>query len=240
RGYIMAGTLGCVVIDNTDGERCILSNNHVLADCDSDTDSRANVGDPIVQPGTLDGGTCTTDVDRIATLKRWIQFNSTGDNLADAAIGDIIHDSDISDEIGCDLGRVQGIRELTEDDIDVLQVQKCGRTTCHTTGTVIDIDVTVNVEYGTGAVYRFIHAIFFTDMSDPGDSGSLILDMDMKAVGLLFAGSDTVTVANPIQTVLGQMNVAFPPPPALHCRIGGPDSRLVYCRIGGPFRRVYC
>jgi|GEM_PF-190956 len=248
-GYIMAGTLGCAVIDNTDGKRCILSNNHVLADCDSDTDSRANSGDPIVQPGTLDGGTCATSADRIATLKRWMPFKTTGDNLVDAAIGEIINDSDVSDEIGCDMGRVQGIRELTADDIDALQVQKCGRTTCHTTGTVMDIDVTVDVEYGTGATYRFVHQIFLTDMSDPGDSGSLILDMERKAVGLLFAGSDTVTVANPIQTVLDELNVEFPSPPELHCRVGGPDSTIhcitggpdtPQCFIGGPNREIHC
>ena len=80
---------------------------------------------------------------------------------------------------------MQGIRELTEDDNDVLQVQKCGRTTCYTTGTVMDIDVTVDVGYeseGGEVTYRFVHQIFLTDMSDSGDSGSLILDMDMKPV----------------------------------------------------------
>jgi hypothetical protein len=233
-GYIMAGTLGCVVIDNTDGERCILSNNHVLADVDTDTTSRASVGDPLVQPGTLDGGTCATTADRIATLKRWIPFTS-GNNLVDAAIGEIITDSDVSYQIGCDLGTIAGIRELTEDDVDVLQVQKCGRTTCYTTGTVMDIDVTALVGYergGTEETYRFVHQIFLTDMSDGGDSGSIILDMEMNAVGLLFAGSDTVTVASPIQTVFNELNVELPPPPDLHCRLGGPDRPL--CIIGGP------
>jgi hypothetical protein len=36
-----------------------------------------------------------------------------------------------------------------------------------------------------------------------GDSGSVIVDEGMRAVGLLFAGNDVdVTYANPIQTVL--------------------------------------
>ena len=238
-GYISAGTLGCVVIDRGDGSRCILSNNHVFADYDSDTASRANVGDPLVQPGTLDGGTCTTAADRIATLKRWVPFNSTGDNLVDAALGELINGTDVSDEIGCDIGRVQGIRELTADDIDTLQVQKCGRTTCYTTGTVTDIDVTVNVGYeveGVENVYRFVHQILTTAMSTSGDSGSLILDMNEKAVALLFAGSDAVTVGTPIQTVLDELNLEFPTPP-IHCMIGGPD-RL--CRVGGPGSGMHC
>jgi V8-like Glu-specific endopeptidase len=33
-------------------------------------------------------------------------------------------------------------------------------------------------------------------MSQPGDSGSIVLSEDNKCVGLLFAGSETVTMAN--------------------------------------------
>jgi hypothetical protein len=250
----MAGTLGCVVIDKTDGKRCILSNNHVLADMDSDTETRASVGDPIVQQGTLDGGSCATD--KIATLKRWIPFQTAGDNLVDGAIGEITLDSDVSNEIGCDIGLVNGIRDLITDDIDTLQVQKCGRTTCYTTGTVIDIDATIDVNYeiltDTGIdvrSFRFIHQILTTNMSTSGDSGSLIMDMDRRAVGLLFAGSDVITVASPIQTVFDELNIEFPIPEVhcyiggpdreLHCRIGGPDMEL-HCRIGGPDREIHC
>ena len=238
-GYIMAGTLGCVGIDKSDGKRCILSNNHVIADKDSNIDSRANVGDTIVQPGTLDGGSCAGNADRIATLKRWIPFNSAGNNLVDAGIGEIITGTDVSNEIGCDIGLPNGVRELTAGDIDTLEVQKCGRTTCHTTGTVTDIDVTVNVGYElltpTGIVprsYQFIHQIFTTYMSTSGDSGSLIMDMDNKAVGLLFAGSSTVTVANPIQTVFDELNIELPRP-TIHCIPGGPFNTRI-CVIGGP------
>lgn len=245
-GYIMAGTLGCVVVDKSDGKRCILSNNHVIADKDSDTDSRANVGDAIVQPGTLDTGTCAGNADRIATLKRWIPFMSAGNNLVDAGIGEIINGSDVNNAIGCDIGSVNGIRELVAADVNILEVQKCGRTTCHTTGTVTDIDVTVDVGYElltpTGIVprtYRFIHQIFTTDMSTSGDSGSLILTMDKKAVGLLFAGSSTVTVASPIQTVFDELNVEFPIS-VIHCYSGGPIGPPV-CLAGGPddWRRCF-
>jgi hypothetical protein len=252
-GYIMTGTLGCVVIDNTDGQRCVLSNNHVYADKDSDTETRAHVGDTLVQPGTMHGGSCTTD--QIATLKRWIPFQTAGDNLVDAAIGDIITDSDVSNEIGCGIGLVNAIRELTSNDINTLQVQKCGQTTCYTTGTVIDIDATVDVGYevltNSGIdhrTYRFIHQILTTDMSDSGDSGSLIVDMNSKAVGLLFAGSNVITVANPIQTVFDELDVEFPKP-TIHCFPGGPDKTLhcrvgpdaiPHCRIGGPDLDIHC
>ena len=39
-------------------------------------------------------------------------------------------------------------------------------------------------------------------MSSSGDSGSAILDMERRAVGLLFAGSEHVTIFTPLQRVL--------------------------------------
>lgn len=78
---VTAGTLGVVVRDRSTGERLILSNNHVLANSNS-----ANPGDPILQPGSADGGTVTAD--QIGTLTRFqpIFFQQTpappGCNLA--------------------------------------------------------------------------------------------------------------------------------------------------------------
>lgn len=243
-GYIMAGTLGVALIDKTDGREVLLSNNHVLANHDTDTETRASAGDPVVQPGTLDGGSCTTD--QIGTLKRWIPFNLSGDNQVDAAIADLNDESDaVECQIGCDIGKVDGYRALGEGDLNI-QVQKCGRTTGYLTGTVIDVDATVNVSYEvlttSGVVVRtitFVNQILTTAMSESGDSGSLVLDMGKKAVGLLFAGSSTVTVANRIEVVLDLLNLEFCPPPDLHCIIGGPD-REIHCIMGGPDRRVHC
>jgi hypothetical protein len=254
-GYISAGTLGLALIDKIDGKEVLLSNNHVIANLDTDTENRANAGDPIVQPGTLDGGSCSTD--RIGTLKRWIPFTLTGDNLIDAAVADLDNEVDALEcQVGCDIGRVEGYRPLGEGDLNI-QVQKCGRTTGYTTGTVIDVDATVNVSYevltATGIIVRtltFNNQIITTDMSDSGDSGSLILDMQKKAVGLLFAGSNTATIANRIEVVLDVLNLELCPSPDLHCRIGGPDRRIrcllggpdteIHCVIGGPDRKIQC
>ncbi|MBP6979282.1 MAG: hypothetical protein KBB71_13320 [Lentimicrobiaceae bacterium] len=263
-GYIMAGTMGCKVVDKSDGKYCVLSNNHVFADMDNDGQTRAHAGDTIIQPGSLDGGTCAGGADTIGTLKRWIPFLVHGDNRVDAAIAELTNSGDMSSSIGCDVGHVAGIRTLEADDTDVLQVQKCGRTTCHTTGTVTDIDAAVNVSYEvltpTGIVvqtFHFVHQILTTSMSSAGDSGSLIMDMDRKAVGLLFAGSAVITITNPIQQVLDDLNIEFPvsiipctsggpfhcmpggPDSWIHCRIGGPDRGL-HCIIGGPDREIHC
>ncbi len=70
---------------------------------------------------------------------------------------------------------------------------------------------------------RFVNQIAITpgDFSGGGDSGSLIVtsDANLNPVGLLFAGGDTRTIANPIDPVLASFGVTIddsgtePPPP---------------------------
>ncbi len=86
-----------------------------------------------------------------------------------------------------------------------MKVFKSGRSSGVTEGTVTQIDVTVNVKYGD-QVARFTNQIMTTPFSQPGDSGSLVLDFQRNAVGLLFSGSDQVSVLNPINMVLAAFN----------------------------------
>ena len=89
-----------------------------------------------------------------------------------------------------------------------MPVRKAGRTTGFTTGEVNVIEATVNVNYGSGRVATFENQIVAGAMSQGGDSGSLVLAADsLKAVGLLFAGSDQTTVFSPIQLVLDCLEV---------------------------------
>jgi hypothetical protein len=90
-------------------------------------------------------------------------------------------------------------------------VKKTGRTTNFTTGRVTAINATVNVNYGGGKVARFCRQILTTDMSAPGDSGSLVLDEYNNPVGLLFAGSSVVTVLNPINLVQALLRIRLWP-----------------------------
>jgi hypothetical protein len=78
------------------------------------------------------------------------------------------------------------------------QLQKCGRTTAHTTGSVIALHGTFTIQYDFGPA-TFQDCIVSTFMSKGGDSGSIIYDFNMNAIGLLFAGSDRVTISNPIE-----------------------------------------
>ena len=82
-----------------------------------------------------------------------------------------------------------------------------GRTTGLTQGYVTQVNVTVNVNYN-GRTARFADQMIAGGMSSPGDSGSTILDMDRKAVGLLFAGSSSTTIFTPMQRVLDRFGVS--------------------------------
>lgn len=89
---ITAGTLGCLVTDNSDGTTCILSNNHVLAD-----QNAAGIGDSILQPGPHDGGTVVGA--EIARLKRFVTINTTATNQVDAAIAEPINVADVVNQM---------------------------------------------------------------------------------------------------------------------------------------------
>jgi hypothetical protein len=101
------------------------------------------------------------------------------------------------------LGTVKGVTApaLHQD------VQKSGRSTGVTRGRVTVIGTTVNVGAGSGRVIRLTDQIVTTNMSESGDSGSLLLDGANRAVGLLFAGSSSVTLYNPIGEVLAALQV---------------------------------
>jgi hypothetical protein len=99
-----------------------------------------------------------------------------------------------------------------------LRVMKYGRTTGQTKGRIYAINATVNVNYGLQGTARFIQQIVITpgSFSAGGDSGSLIVvergSNARKPVGLLFAGSPSVTIANPIGLVLERFGVSIDGP----------------------------
>jgi S1-C subfamily serine protease len=197
--FVMAGTFGAVVKDRTG--LYILSNNHVLAD-----ENRLPVGAPIFQPGLLDGGNVNTD--KIATLTKFIRL-SPASNKVDCAIAKAISSNLLSKDvlyIGAPTGNAPAAIDMV--------VHKFGRTTSYTAGQIKSIDTDVTVGYETGN-YTFHEQIIIVGTSGhpfsaAGDSGSLILERSTnKAVGLLFAGSNTHTIANHIKQVLQALRVTL-------------------------------
>jgi hypothetical protein len=205
---ITAGTIGARVIDNQ-GNVFILSNNHVLANSND-----ANIGDSALQPGAFDGG--SDPADAIGTLYDYYEiiFGSGSSNTMDAAIA-LVDDADLS---GSTLPGGYGSpgNQIVNPSVGQ-SVQKCGRTTGCTTGTVEEVNVTVSVCFG-GVIFctksaTFVNQFTITpgDFSAGGDSGSLIVSNDgnNNPVGLLFAGSSTRTIANPIGVVLNHFGVTI-------------------------------
>ena len=209
---ITAGTLGCFV-RSTDGTLRILSNNHVLAN-----ENDATAGDAILQQGRLDGGTMSKS--RVGTLAAFVRIRFGGPvNLVDAATASI--NSGINSRLTSlrDLGTLAGLglAEVFPEDA----VAKVGRTTATTHGKVTAFELdNVIVGYDNGNA-RFDDQIEIESTGDGpfslgGDSGSLIVDADLRGVALLFAGSDQggsngmgLTYANPIHTVLKKLNVTL-------------------------------
>lgn len=87
------------------------------------------------------------------------------------------------------------------------KVQKSGRTTGFTEGEVLAVDAVVNVNYGSDGVARFEDQILCTYMSRGGDSGSAVFNENGDLVGLLFAGSATVTILNKIEHVFDALGI---------------------------------
>ena len=228
---ITAGTLGCWVIKN--GQKVILSNNHVLANSND-----AEIGDAILQPGPFDGGSFPQD--HIANLTQFVPISFQGepsqcqfanavisvfnlgcrlidsntryhvtkiqaeDNLVDAAIAAPLNAADVKDEI-INIGPIQG---TVQGELG-MAVKKSGRTTGFTTGEIQQVDVTANVQYGAGQIAVFTDQLLAGAMSQGGDSGSAVLDDNNRLTGLLFAGSDTTTIINRIENVFSALGVTL-------------------------------
>ena len=97
--------------------------------------------------------------------------------------------------------------EIVAAKIDML-VEKSGRTTGHTFGTVLSIDESTRVKMGNKTAV-FTDQIALTAMSFPGDSGSVLFERGAKKpIGLLFAGSPSKTYGNHMTKVSDVMSKA--------------------------------
>lgn len=232
---ISAGTFGAVVKDKATKKPLILSNNHVLANSTDGNDGRSKIGDAIYQPGPHDGGTSKQTIGYLERfipiyreytqpecpkaaaveslgnmLIRTVRPNyrmtlfkrTSADNLVDAAVAAPVSPDMITPNI-LDLGPIKGVREAKLG----MKVVKSGRSSGINTSTIQVMDTTLKVALGEADNALFTDQIVLGPMASPGDSGSIVLDEQNYAVGLLFAGSDKTTVINRIQYVLELLQI---------------------------------
>ncbi|MGY1837869.1 MULTISPECIES: hypothetical protein [unclassified Modestobacter] len=209
---VTAGTLGGFVRRPGADGLLMLSNNHVLAASDA-----GSIGDPVLQPGTADGGATT---DRVGRLGGSVRFEARPGNLVDAAVAEL-DPGMAADPTGYPGGPLLAV-VCAPDAVDPDElVEKVGRTTGHTHGRITAVEVDgVGVQYDD-RVITFDDQVEIEGLtgafSAGGDSGSVIWrSADRAPLGLLFAGSEFggsagggVTFANPLATVLSRLGVEW-------------------------------
>jgi hypothetical protein len=219
-------TAGTISPFRLDGVLYIISNNHVIANCND-----CSLGDQTWQPGAYDGGQAQDTIGHLAIWcpiiyeegesscpiagfaarilnglaklfhsKSRLRPVSEGVNLVDCAVSRPLDDSDILEEI-LDIGKPAGFAEAKRGEF----VKKRGRTSLLTEGVVLDTEGVSRVNYGEGRTAVFEDQIITTKLADPGDSGSLVLNDKNEIVGLLFGGSEQMTIVNKISNVIAEM-----------------------------------
>ena len=180
-----------------DVRNACLSNNHILALSDG-----AVVGDTIQSPGRP----------AFATLRCWLPVSNTAKPV-DAALGAVNNAADTSFGVVRGIGKITGVLSPRKN----LRIQKSSRRTGVTSGQDLG---PINITVGN-MVYRGMR------VASPGlacchDSGSAILDLRRRFVGLLFAGDGVSCTANPHSYYIPALPWSAAPDPsidALHISI---------------------
>ncbi|MGL5245394.1 MAG: serine protease, partial [Sarcina sp.] len=195
------GTAGCLVKDSCNNYY-ILGCNHVFSNFQT-----LPIGTPILQPGVNDGGKYPNDL--IAILHKNIPIiHSIGApiviNYVDCAIAKLINPRLTTKNIAL-VGNIKGVRDASIN----LNVKKVGRTTELTTGIIMALDAVISMEDSNGNSQIFADQIITTHMNSEGDSGSILLDDNNNAIGLLFGNGESISIVNPIKLVLKALNVTL-------------------------------
>ncbi|HEY9434593.1 MAG TPA: hypothetical protein VI260_24290 [Blastocatellia bacterium] len=202
--FCCSGTLGALVTDGTTSY--ILSNNHVLG-----LSGNASVGQDVTQPGLIDNGCAVSTV-----VADFTAAPPLGTSNVDAAVAQLR--TGLMDPTGFieDIGVPSSV--VVAPSVG-LSVAKSGRTTGFTTGTIGSVNTSVSVQYqascgqGKKFVVSYTNQVVINSstFSAGGDSGSLIVtnNSSHNPVALLYAGSSTTTIGNPISEVLLRVGQAL-------------------------------
>ncbi len=221
-----SGTLGVSL--ESENKFYLLSNNHVIADTND-----AQIGSDLIQPASAD----SERRNYCGELERYVKIDFKENRLSkpglfsklcqffkslfgggssnskikeselkynqvDCALGELRSCSTKINEV-LKVGKIKGIRKPELG----MPVRKVGRTSGVTEGQIVQMDATIEVGFSFGRKAMFEDQIITTPLSSPGDSGSVVLDEDNYLVGLLFSGSEKVTILNPIGLVFDNLNI---------------------------------
>ena len=244
--HCCSGTLGSLLTRN--GTLYVLSNNHVLARSDA-----GQVGDSISQPGIIETNCQTAGTQTVANLSEFFNLETGPTPKIDAALAQVLNGTVDSGGNILLLGGTQtnGVPDDAPPHggtgITAAQalaaphnalVAKSGRTTGLTCSTIVATNVASSVDYyrhcadttvGFTVSYTDLISVSGADFSGSGDSGSLIVTQDTAdPVALLFGGSDTDSVGNPVGDVLADFPGSGNVSPAF---VGGAAHAVIGCSL---------
>jgi hypothetical protein len=208
-GYCCGGTLGSLIQVN--GTNYILSNYHVFESdiVNGGNGTTATTGDYIIQPGLIDVNCSAANAQNVGTL---VKLGSLPNSNVDCAVAQVIPGM-----VGTS-GSILEIGTLSAQTTGAFlnqAVKKSGRTTGLTRSRISGLNATISVTYdnecagGVAFTKTFTGQIVIANSGssflNSGDSGSLMVEdvtTNPRSVGLLYAGSSTSAIANPINEVL--------------------------------------
>jgi len=208
-GYCCGGTLGALV--NINGEPHILSNYHVFESdiVNGGNGITAQTGDPVIQPGLIDVACNANSAQNVATL---VKKSALPNSNVDCSVAKVVPGMVRADGAILEIGPISS---ATAGAFLQQGVKKSGRTTGLTRSSVSGLNATIRVAYdnecagGAAFTKTFTGQIVIANRGSKflsgGDSGSLMVEdvvTNPRAVGLLYAGSSTSAIANPIDEVL--------------------------------------
>jgi hypothetical protein len=189
------GTAGAFFKTKNDNNIYLLSNYHVLLN------KSGRINDTIVHPSKSDGGRDVREIGRVFWKKDIFKGSF---NIMDAAIAliDEREDIDIGRYTRCNQIRFSGLSHPKLGD----NVRKCGRTTGLTFGEVRSINCTVNISNESNELDLYRKQILTTIMTQPGDSGSVLVNDQNLVIGLFFAGNNvSLSFANNIKMIFNEI-----------------------------------
>jgi hypothetical protein len=249
-GFCFGGTLGSLLTSNaTPAALVILSNNHVLGLSDA-----ATVGQEVTQPGVIETGCSLTGTINVATVANIISLQTqpipafpvdvttaaittgkvdlTGSILELGALNSANVPQPAPPAAGSGIATAVG-----------KLLAKSGRTTGLTCSNVDATDVSMLVvQYESGCSttpfnVTYNDEITVANMSNgqsfigDGDSGSLAVDeATAQPVALMFAGSDTDAVGNPVADVLNALHTSTS---HTYSFVGGAPHTVPGCSLPG-------
>lgn len=205
-----AGSLGFFAQRLSDSAIGFVSNNHVIADCD-----HGKSGDDILHPAPMDRGDRSKDV--VADLAGGYPRLQKNGAVVDAAFAllraGVTYDPS-------PIGSAVKLQSLLVPLFKQREVLKFGRSTGLTRGRITAFALqNLDINYpALRTAIRFDRQIEIAPVGDkcfsePGDSGSLVVNPDGHPIGLLFAANrdGSFAYANPIADVLRELDVRLLP-----------------------------